>query len=172
MDVPAGGRAQALGQAILDAAGRWAAELETLTERQWALPGVNAPEHRLGEDENRPVGVIAHHVATGLALHAEMVRQLARGEPVWLPDLDIDALAAYNARHAAENPHPDRAATVDLIRRRASELADAVRGLGDESLDREGDAYGFHLTVEEFVNRIAIGHGDWHLSSIRATVER
>ena len=136
------------------------------------MPGVNAPEIRLGEDENRPVGVIAHHVAIGLAQHAEMVQQLARGEPVRMPELDLSALAAFNARHAAENPHPDQATTLDLLRQHASELAVVIRGLSDESLDRPGDAYGFRLTVEEFVNRFAIGHGSWHLSSIRATVER
>lgn len=172
MDTPAGERTAALAQALLDAADGWTAELEKLTEDQWLMPGVNAPEIRMGEDENRPVGVIAHHVATGLALHTETIRQLARGDPAWLPELDLDALAVFNARHAAENPHPDQAATLDLLRRHASELAEAIRGLSDERLDREGDVYGLHLTVQEFVHRVAIGHGDWHLSSIRATIEQ
>ena len=172
MDIAASDRAQELSRRLVEAAEGWVVELERLTPDHWVMRGVNAPEIRLGDDEDRPVGVIAHHVAIGLALHTQMIQQLSRGEAVWLPHLDLDALADFNARHSKENPHPDQAATLELLRKHASALAEVVRHLSDESLDHPGDAYGFHLTVEEFVNRIAIGHGNWHLSSIRATIQR
>ena len=37
--------------------------LESLTDEQWRMVGRNYPQRLNDEDEDRPIGVIAHHVA-------------------------------------------------------------------------------------------------------------
>ena len=54
--------------AAIDAAHEEFMELVgSATPAQWRMAGVNHPEIQFGEDEHRPVGVIAHHVATAYA---------------------------------------------------------------------------------------------------------
>lgn len=164
------GRAAALAAAVREAAAGWARELAPLTPEQWRTRAVNAPDFVKDEDENRPVGVIVHHLALALGVHQGMAHQIAHGEPTWMPTWDSAGLAEYNARHAAEHPDPDQAETLALLAARSEALADACARLTDDELDRKGPAYGHEMTTEEFVLQVAIGHGHWHLSSIRATI--
>jgi hypothetical protein len=124
----------------------------------------------MGEDENRPVGVVAHHIAIGCAVHADMARRIADGKAVSMTTLDVDGLARFNATHAADNPDPDQAGTIAFLQANASALAEVARSLSGDQLDRSGDVYGSHPTTEEFLQRIGIGHGDWHIDSIKATL--
>lgn len=163
-------RAESLAATVRDVAAAWAHELAALTPEQWRMTAVNSPDIVKDEDEKRPVGVIVHHLAVALPLHADMARQLAQGEPVQMPTWDAEALAALNARHAAANADPDQSETMRLLESGAASLASCLEGLTDEELDRSGRVYGWELTAEQFVRRIAIGHGNWHLSSIRATI--
>ncbi|MGH2688440.1 MAG: hypothetical protein ACRDKW_06495 [Actinomycetota bacterium] len=168
----AGGRAAALAATVREAAAGWMRELATLTPEQWRMRAVNAPDfvREEDEDENRPVGVIVHHLAVALGLHRDMARQIAGGEPTWMPTWDAPGLAEYNARHASENPDPDQAETLGLLAEASEALAAACARFTDAELDLTGPAYGRDMTTEAFVRKVAVGHGHWHLSSIRATV--
>jgi hypothetical protein len=170
MDEGGSGRAEALAATVREAAAGWARELAPLTSEQWRMQAVNAPDFVKDEDEHRPVGVIVHHLALALTVHQDMAREIAEGRPTSMPTWDSEGLAEYNARHAAEHPDPDQADTLALLAQRAEALADACSRFTDEELDRRGPAYGYDMTTEEFVRTVAIGHGHWHLSSIRATI--
>src|SRR5947209_1002994 len=105
-------RARELSVKFQQAVNEWGVLIDDLTPEQWGLTGVNAPGITMGRDETRSVAVIAHHIAAGCAQHADMIQQLANGQPVWLQTLDLDALARLNAQHAANNPNPDKVATI------------------------------------------------------------
>ena len=84
--------------------------LRGLDERQWLTPGVNSPILQVGDvDESRPVGTIAHHVASAYARSATAVRMAASGQTIPRP------AAGSAARHASEHAAPDRAETIRLL---------------------------------------------------------
>jgi DinB superfamily len=137
-----------------------------LSPEQWEAPAANHPEIRIGEDERRPVGVVAHHVGDSLPMIAEIVRRRAAGEPATpLSPEDIDAI---NDRHAAANEHPDQAETAAMIRDNCVLAAAVVRGLGDEDLERHGPD---EAPAVQVIERVLIGHIGWHEASIKAAVE-
>ena len=77
--------------------------------------------------------------------------------------------AADGAAHAAS----DRAETLELLRANGASAATFVRGLGDDDLTRTG-AYieGIPaMSVDQWVERVLIGHIRGHLASMRAVVE-
>jgi hypothetical protein len=127
-------------------------------------PSTN-PEIVRGADENRPVGVVAHHVGEMIPTIAEIARRRTRSEETVAFDID-----ATNARHAAINARPDQAETVNLIRDNGARAAELTRGLSDESLARAGGTSST-MTAEQVISRVLVGHFAWHEQSIRATVE-
>lgn len=137
----------------------------SLSADEWHVPAVNHPEIVRGADENRPVGVVAHHVGESIPTIAEIARQRAAGEETVAFDID-----ASNARHAAINARPDQAETVSLIRDNGARAAELIRGLSDESLGRVGGTSST-MTAEQVISRVLVGHFAWHEKSIRATVE-
>jgi hypothetical protein len=137
-----------------------------LDERQWSTPGVNSPILQVGdEDEHRPVGTIAHHVASAYRRSVMAVRMAASGQTVPPP------AAGSAARHAAEHAVPDRSDTIRLLEEGAAEVAAAIRALGDEELDREATTFIGTTTVATFIERAINFHPHWHLTSIQATFE-
>lgn len=137
-----------------------------LSPEQWETRAANHPDIQLGEDEHRPVGVVAHHVGDSLPMIAEIVRRRAGGEPP-LP-ISAEDIDAMNARHAAANEQPDQAETVAMIRDNGAMAAAALRALDDEQLDRANADGG---TAGQTIERVLIGHFGWHEASIRAAVE-
>ena len=141
--------------------------LRGLDERQWSTPGVNSPLIRVGdEDEHRPVGTIAHHVASAYLRSATGLRLMAEGQRVPRPE------PGSAARHAAENAEPDQAETIRLLEELGGQLAGVIRGLSDEELDREAVTFIGTTSVAAYVQRAVIFHPVWHHSSIKATFER
>src|SRR5215467_162641 len=69
--------------------------LESLTDEQWRMVGRNYPQRLNDEDEDRRVGVIAHHVAVTQPWIMGRIEGMLAGRTLPPPDLD-------NARHAAE----------------------------------------------------------------------
>ena len=137
-----------------------------LDRSQWLTRGVNSPILQVGdEDENRPIGTIAHHVASAYLRSATNLRLMAEGQPVSRPE------AGSAARHAAEHAEPDHADTVRLLEERAAQVASVIRGLTDEQLDRETVTFMGPTPVGTFIERAVIFHPVWHLSSIRAALE-
>jgi DinB superfamily len=140
--------------------------LRGLDARQWLTPGVNSPIMQLGdEDEHRPVGTIAHHVATAHQRVVANLRSIAAGQPVARPQ------PGSAARHAAEHAEPDQAETIAMLEEWGARVAAAIRELTDEELDREVTTMVGTTSLETFIKRGVIFHPVWHLSSIRATFE-
>jgi hypothetical protein len=135
-----------------------------LSPEQWLMVGVNHPEIRLGEDERRPVGVIAHHVAMSYGSLMKRCRAWIEGVAVEPPSGDV------NERHAAANPEPDQAATIALLESGAEELRRFVRGLSDSELEARGQWFRGETNVAEMAGGTIPFHIRWHAESIRATL--
>jgi hypothetical protein len=141
-----------------------------LTPEEWRSIAVNTPGVTWGEDERRPVGVVAHHVGDMLPMLVERAFLLATAGSVSpMTTADVNGI---NAKHAAANASPDQAETVALIRDNGSRAAELLRELDDEGLEREGTTGAGPFTAERLVRRIVIGHISQHAGSIRATVAR
>src|SRR5229473_737734 len=70
--------------------------VESLTVEHWRMKGKNTPELRINnEDESRPVGVIAHHVAVNQDWI--MSRDKAILEDKSTPRFDCKQINAYHA---------------------------------------------------------------------------
>lgn len=135
-----------------------------LSPEQWRTRAVNSPDIVQGEDENRPVGVIVHHVADWLPRTLAMVEvRVHTGDA---PRTNPDELNRINAEHAAAHPDPDQAETLALLAERTKVTAAAIAALTDEELAR-GPEGGFD--AESLIRRVMIGHFGWHLGSIKAT---
>jgi hypothetical protein len=146
----------------------FADHVASLSPEEWRATCANHPEIVRGRDEERPVGVVAHHVGETLPTLAQRALRLAAGEsPVPLSPADIEGI---NAKHALANQSPDQAATVSMIRDNARRAAAMVRELADQQLDRGLEGGG--VTAETFLRRTVIGHVRWHHGSVSATVGR
>ena len=139
--------------------------LATLTPEQWSAECGNHPTIRVGdEDEGRRVGTVAHHVAVALPRQVGFLRAIVNGGEIPRPS------NAFNAEHARANPDPDRAGTISLIRRNSAEVAEIVRSLSEEELARSAGTFAGEMTASQAVERVMIGHVDWHEGSIKATL--
>lgn len=135
-----------------------------LTAEQWRTQAVNSPDIVLGEDEDRLVGVVVHHVATSFP--SILSRVLARVETGEAPPGGREEFDRTNAAHALEHPDPDQAETLALLAQRVAEAAIAVSPLTDEELVRGPEG---GMNAGDFIRRVLIGHITWHLGSIQAT---
>jgi hypothetical protein len=150
--------------ASIDAAHQEFMELvAAATPEQWRMAGVNHPEIQFGEDEHRPVGVIAHHVATAYASTIGRCQAWMRGELPPPPSADT------NARHEAANPAPNHAETIGLLGDNANRLKDFASGLSDEDLETKGLFVRGETSVGKMLGETTAYHIRWHAGSIRAT---
>ncbi len=82
--------------------------VESLTDEQWGRVGRNYPQRLNDEDEQRSVGVIAHHVAISMDGMMGRIQALVDGQP--LPPAGsgpllqaLQSVGIENARHTAEH---------------------------------------------------------------------
>ena len=139
-------------------------EIEGCSEEDW---------RRTCSGEGWSVGVAAHHLAVAHESILGLVQAVANGQPV--PPITVEMLDASNAEHAVEFATVTRAEVLDVQRRGARAAADAVRGLGDEQLDRTAPmalAGGAPMSAQQLIEVGLIGHPAEHLASIRAAVGR
>lgn len=142
-----------------------------LRPEEWRMIAVNHPQLVLGgEDERRPVGVVAHHLGETVPFFTERGLQLARGEQ--LDPLTLGEMDTTNERHAAVNPAPDQTETIAMIRENAERAAELIRALSDDELDRPGEGALSTWSAEQLIRRVVIGHVAIHEGSIKATVGR
>ena len=139
--------------------------LESLDDDQWRLAGKNFPQRIDDEDENRPVGVIAHHVATNGDWIMERIRTMLAGGP----------LAPVNQRQVnAEQARTHANATKDevlrLMRASKSRIADAVRAIPDNQLDVQRETPAGPMSAAQRVERVLIGHMKQHQGSIQKAI--
>jgi hypothetical protein len=139
--------------------------LESLSDDQWHRTGQNFPRRIDDEDEDRPVGVIAHHVATNGDWIMERIRTMLAGGP----------LAPINQRQInAEQARTHANATKDevlrLMRASRPRIGDAVRAIPDNQLDVERETPAGPMSAAQRVDRVLIGHLKQHQGSIEKAI--
>jgi hypothetical protein len=140
--------------------------VESLSGEQWRMRGRNTPGMRINdEDEARPLGVIAHHVAVNLKLIMGRIQAAIRDQPT--PPLDFKQV---NARHANEYADTTKAEVVSLLRDSGQQIAKDLRSIPDENLDIAQELPSGKMTVQQRIERVLIGHIQGHQGSIEATI--
>jgi uncharacterized damage-inducible protein DinB len=120
--------------------------------------------------DGRSVGVVAHHIAAVHRDFAGLVAALATGE-TRSPSSSMEDVHRSNAQHARDHAAVGQAETLDALRTNGPAIAQLLRGLRDEQLDRPAGVFGGHeLSVSQVVEWVVIGHAREHLVSIRATL--
>jgi hypothetical protein len=140
--------------------------IESLTVEHWRMRGKNTPDVRINdEDESRTVGVIAHHVAANQDWIMNRIKAILEDRPT--PPVDFNEI---NARHANEHAHATRAEVLALLRDSKPRIADDVRSIPDDQLDKERQLPSGTMTVQQRIERVLIGHMRSHQASIEATI--
>jgi DinB superfamily len=140
--------------------------VESLTNDQWRRRGRNTPGMRINdEDEARPLGVIAHHVAVNQDVIMDRIQAVLHDEQT--PTLNIKEI---NARHANEYADTTKAEVVSLLRKSGDQIAKDLRAIPDEKLDMARDLPSGRMTVQDRIERVLIGHIQGHQGSIEATI--
>ena len=157
-------RANALADRVQQGSQALAALAEDLSDGEWQT---------IVPDEERPVGVLVHHVASAYPIEVDLARSLASGKPI--EGVTGQAIDQMNAEHAQTNATVNQQETLGLLRRNSTAAADAIRQFSDEELDRaapislNADA---PLTTQFFIEDHALRHSFHHLASIRAALSR
>lgn len=140
--------------------------VESLTDEQWHRAGKNFPQRINDEDEGRPVGVIAHHVATNGDYITERIQTMLAGGPL----APINQ-RAVNAEHARSHAGVTKDEVLRLLRASKSRIANAVRSIPDDQLDIERTTPVGPMSAAQRVERVLIGHLKMHQGSIEAAIE-
>jgi uncharacterized damage-inducible protein DinB len=131
------------------------------SEDQWQQPCVN---------DGRSIGVVAHHVATTYPAFKGIIERLASGE-ILQPRVSMETVHQSNAQHAQDYAAIGTSETLDALRTNGAALTALLQTLDDAQLDRTTTAFGNReLSTAQVVEWIVIGHGQEHLTSIRATI--
>jgi hypothetical protein len=135
--------------------------IERLSEADW---------QKVTKAEQWPVGVVAHHIATGHAGLSGLVKLLADGKPG--PGITMKVLDEMNAKHAKEFANCTKAETVTLLKANAAAAAATLRSIGDGDFDRSGTLVAGMPPVSagQVAGGLLCTHIDDHLRSIEATV--
>ena len=140
--------------------------VESLTNEQWRMRGVNTPELRQNdEDESRTVGVIAHHVASTQPWIMSRIRAIIEDGPT--PPVDFKII---NAEHAIKHADATKAEVMGLLRKSLRGITNEVRTIPDNMLDKERQLPTGVMTVQQRIERVLIGHMKAHQASIEATI--
>lgn len=140
--------------------------VESLSDEQWHLQGVNTPQARINdEDETRPVGVIAHHVASTQPWIMSRIRAIVEDGPT--PPVDFKVI---NAEHAVEHAGATQAEALALLRESLHRITGEVRAIPDHALDKERQFPTGTMTVQQRIERVLIGHMKAHQASIEAAI--
>ncbi len=159
------GRAERLASELAQANEEVIAFAETCPEAVWIVPC---------GDDGRTVAAVVRHVGGAYIAHLRLVQAAATGEPVPAMFGDWTIIHQGNAVSAAKYAHADRGETIASLQRNGANLANAIRDLSDEQLDRRavvpifGDAA---RTTAEIIEMPVIAHPHGHLVGLRATVE-
>ena len=140
--------------------------IESLSDEQWHLAGQNFPQRINDEDEGRPVGVIAHHVATNGDWITERIQTMLAGGP-----LAPVNQRAINAEHARSHAGVTKDEVLRLLRASKGRIASAVRSIPDDQLDIQRSTPAGPMSAAERVEKVLIGHMKQHQGSIEAAIK-
>ena len=140
--------------------------IESMTNDQWRMRGKNTPGQRINdEDEARPLGVIAHHVAVSQNVIMGRIQQVLHDQPT--PPLDNKQI---NAKHANEYADTTKSEVLTLLRNSGQQIVKDLRAIPDEKLDMARELPSGKMTVEQRIERVLIGHITGHQGSIEVTI--
>jgi hypothetical protein len=150
--------------------------IESLTDEQWPRVGRNYPQRLNDEDENRPVGVIAHHVAISTDEIMGRIQAMVDGRPLPPPGSSqlrqaLQEVASENARHAADHAGVTKEEVLRLLREQQPWIAAALRAIPDDQLDQSSGTPVGPMSVAQRIERVLIGHMRMHQGSIEAAIE-
>jgi hypothetical protein len=156
-----GVKAEALAKQFETKVQEATAVLDKLSDADWK---------KVTSAEKWPVGVVAHHIATGHEGIAGLVKSAASGQHK--PSFGMKELDQMNAQHAKDFANVGKAETLALHKKNASTAASIVRGLDETALGRSAEPLkGMSpMTTEQMIAAILIGHIDEHIGSIKRTV--
>ncbi|HEX5940441.1 MAG TPA: DinB family protein [Dehalococcoidia bacterium] len=121
-------------------------------------------------DEDRPINVIAYHVASSHSQIAGMVKTIAEGGQ--LPPVTWEMIDQGNAAQAEQIAGAQKVETLDLLRTGGQEAVAVLRSLSDEQLAKTGSTPAFGeqpWTAEQIAERVLLGHPQTHLASIKGS---
>ena len=140
--------------------------IESLNDEQWHLAGKNFPQRMNDEDEGRPVGVIAHHVASNGDYITERIQTMLAGGPL----APINQ-RAVNAEHARSHAGVTKDEVLRILRASKGRIANAVRSIPDDQLDIERSTPAGPMSAAARVERVLIGHLKQHQGSIEEAIK-
>jgi hypothetical protein len=139
--------------------------VESLSDADWRATGKNYPQRMNEEDEGRPVGVIAHHVATSGPFIIDRIQAMLEGRP--MPPLDF---RVANARHASEHANVTKDEVLRVLKDTRPQIATAVRAIPDDQLDQMRETPVGPWSVAQRLERVLVGHIKAHQGSIEAAI--
>lgn len=152
-------RSEALAQRVLEGHRRLIDFIEGCSDAEWVTRVPN---------EERPVGVVIHHVASMLPIEVDFIKILASGKAI--AGITSDEVDQMNAQHADENVSSTKDETLAILKRNSEITIAAIRKLTDEQLDRAATVslhWEVPLTTQYFIEDHPLTHSYAHLSSIR-----
>jgi len=158
-------RAESLAARIEEGAAGLAAFAETLLDAEWRTP--------VSATDQRPIGVVVHHVASMYPIEIDVARIIASGKPV--SDVTWQVVAQLNAKHAQENAQVSKSAALELLQHTSLEAATAVRAFTDQELDSAAPfslSFGAPMTAQFVIEDHALRHSWHHLAAIRKALRR
>ena len=157
-------QSNALAERIEQGAEALATFAEGLSDAEWQT---------VVPDEQRPVSVLVHHVASAYPIEVELTQELALGKPI--AGVTWDAVDQMNAQHAQEHPTVSKQETLQLLRDNSKVAAERVRAFTDAELDNAATVSLYAdapLTAQFFIEDHALRHSFQHLANIRTALNR
>ena len=112
-------RADAIAARIEQGVAELAALVEGLTEAEWAMVVPN---------EERPIGVLVHHVASSYPVEVDLASTLAAGKPI--EGVTSDVIDGINADHAAQFAKVAKEDVLKLLKEKQMQLIDSEPRIG------------------------------------------
>ena len=155
-------RANALADRLLFGVRQLKDYAEGLSEAAWTTTCPN---------EQRPVGVMVHHVASMFPVELDLIKVLASGKAI--EGVTWDMVDGINAEHAGSQINCSKAETLALFEKNSPAITDVIRALSDEQLDLASPISlnaDTPLTTQYFIEDHAVCHSFVHLASIQAAL--
>lgn len=137
----------------------------SLSDEQWRMTGKNFPDRLNDEDENRPAGVIAYHVADGELFIMRRIDQMLSGDSMKLVNF-----RETNAKQASDHENATRDEVLAMLRSNHESIPPRVRAIPDGALDVVHETPAGPATVAQRLERVLVGHMKMHQGSIKAAI--
>lgn len=153
-----------LAERFMEASGALIAAVEACDETEWRA---------MCAGEQQPVGVVARHVAASEPIVLGWVQSIVSGQG--MPPVTPELIDQSNVRHAQKHADPAKAEVLALLRRNGAAVAEGLRALTDEQLERRTTtAYTGsqrEVSARQIVEVNLIAHARSHLEGIQAALK-